>query len=39
MTTTINNAQNVNIYSNTSCLSKVCTKCNQINPLIEYGKN
>ena len=30
MTTTINNAQNVNIYNNTTIPSKVCTECNQI---------
>ena len=39
MTTIINNAQNVNIYNNTTIPSKVCTKCNQIKPLTEYWKN
>ena len=39
MTTPINNAQNVNIYNNTTILSKVCTKYNQIKPLKEYRKN
>ena len=39
MTTTNNNAQNVNIYNNTSFPWKVCTKCNQIKPLTEYRKN
>ena len=39
MTTTINNAQNVNIYNNTIIPSKICIKCNQIKPLSEYGKH
>ena len=39
MTTTINNAQNVIIYNNTTIQSKVCIKCNQIKPLTEYRKN
>ena len=39
MTTTINNAQNVNIYNNTFILSKVCIKCNQIKPLTDFNKD
>ena len=39
MNTTINNAQNVNIYNNISIPSKVCTQCNQIKLLAEYNKD
>ena len=38
MNTTIDTAQNVNIYNNKSISSKVCTKCNQIKFVTEYNK-
>ena len=30
---------NLNVYNNTTILSKVCKKCNQNKPLTEYGKD
>ena len=33
------NIDNLNVYNNTTILSKVCKKCNQNKPLTEYGKD
>ena len=39
MNTTINNAQNVNIYNNATTPSKVCNQCHQNKLLTEYNKD
>ena len=39
MNTTINNAQNVNIYNNATIPSKVCSQCHQNKLLTEYNKD
>ena len=33
------NIDNLNVYNNTTILSKVCKKCNRNIPLTEYGKD
>ena len=33
------NIDTLNVYNNTLIPSKVCTKCNQNKPLIEYNKD
>ena len=33
------NIDNLNVYNNTTILSKVCKICNQYKPLTEYGKD
>ena len=39
MNTTINNAQNVNIYNNATVPSKVCSQCHQNKLLTDYNKD